>query len=117
MIARTLEHLEVARDRIRCWRLSCTPKYGILPVIKVRWLLDVTEQRVSELMRDGKLARVDFYSVVCVTEASVIAYDQNGRDWGGQRIKPHGNPLGNPLGNRKKTLMNFPHEGRSQADI
>lgn len=88
MIARTLEHLEVARDRIRCWRFSDTPKYGILPIIKVRWLLDVTEQRVSELMRDGKLTRVDFYGVVCVTEDSVVQYDQSGRDWGGQRSKP-----------------------------
>ena len=90
MNPKTLEHLDTARNRIRCWRFGPMPKYGIVPVRKVRWLLDVTEQRVSELIRDGKLSRVDFCGVVCVTDDSVISYDQSGRDWGGQRVKKHG---------------------------
>lgn len=45
-------------------------------------LLDVSQQRVSELMKLGKLVRIDFEGHPFITEASVVAYAKSERKAG-----------------------------------
>ncbi len=84
-------------EQLEEWRALAEKEGFLIPVVGAANLLGVSRQRIEELMRDGRLRRVDLFNHVYVPESSVVEYAEAERRTG--------RPLGTPKTKRELLKM------------